>query len=322
MGAGSRWTAPGLRQPAVCEAVSSASSVGQQLNAVADAVVPSSEVRTNRGRPKRSDNVGSSVTPSSLVTRVREDGRPQRHAPWRVTNVNHLGNINLRSLQSNVDVYDDSKTELEGMAGDDNVYSQSSDEDEKYLSQEEKLDGVDNDSNLVMQQNGVYGLSSDNVQPPAVVPDVSEITPNLAYLAAQEVEDVDEDDVYHPIWNEAKVAEIMSHVIEHGTWEVVPLPAGRKAITSRWVTKRKTVPVPRLEDVTLRGFLQRPGIDYGETYAPVAKLVTVRVFLSLIAILGLSSWQLDIKTAFLNAPLEEEVYSKPTKDMIPLLELM
>ena len=166
-------------------------------------------------------------------------------------------------------------------------------------------------------------MTRHNIEDNPVVADVAEITPNLAYLSAQEVNDVDEDDVYNPIWNKAKVAELISHVIEHGTWTVVPLPPGRKAITSRWVVKRKTVPVSRLKArFTLRGFMQREGDDYGETYAPVAKLVTVRVFLSLIAILGLSSWQLDIKTAFLNAPLEEEVYSMPTKDMIPLLMMV
>ena len=113
---------------------------------------------------------------------------------------------------------------------------------------------------------------------------------------------------------------MLSQILEHDTWEIVDLPNGRKAITARWVLKRKFVPKPRLKArFTLRGFLQKYGVDYDETYAPVAKLLTLRIFLSIVAILQLHTFQQDLKTAFLNAYLEEEVYCRPTSDMIEVL---
>ena len=71
-----------------------------------------------------------------------------------------------------------------------------------------------------------------------------------------------------------------------------------------------------------KGCGQRENVDYSETWAPVAKLVTLRVFLTLVAILSLSTCQLDLKTAFLNAYLEEEVYVKPLHDMEFILLLL
>ena len=59
--------------------------------------------------------------------------------------------------------------------------------------------------------------------------------------------------------------------------------------------------------------------DYKETFAPVAKVVTLRVFLSLVAIMGLHTSQIDIKTAFLNAELEEEIYCRSLYDQVRIL---
>lgn len=63
-----------------------------------------------------------------------------------------------------------------------------------------------------------------------------------------------------------------------------------------------------------KGFTQTYGVDYMETFAPVAKLNTIRVLLSLVANLDWELYQLDIKNAFLNGDLDEEVYmSVPPK---------
>ena len=57
--------------------------------------------------------------------------------------------------------------------------------------------------------------------------------------------------------------------------------------------------------LTARCFMQRQGVDYEQTFAPVSQMSSMRVFLSLVVVLNLHTYQLDIKTAFLNAPLEE-----------------
>ena len=74
--------------------------------------------------------------------------------------------------------------------------------------------------------------------------------------------------------------------------------------------------------LTLRGSQQEAGVDYDETYGPVAELITLRVVLAIIAVLCLEIHQLDLKTAYLNARLKEEVYCMPTKDMVPALEAL
>ena len=57
-----------------------------------------------------------------------------------------------------------------------------------------------------------------------------------------------------------------------------------------------------------RGFLQKPGIDFDEVYAPVTRIETIRIIVSIAACRGWKMHQLDVKSAFLNGPLEEEVY--------------
>jgi hypothetical protein len=62
-----------------------------------------------------------------------------------------------------------------------------------------------------------------------------------------------------------------------------------------------------------------PGVDYHETFSPVAKLVTFRIFLTLAAVYDLELGSMDVKSAFLNAPLEEEVWVKPPPHLLSLL---
>jgi transposase InsO family protein len=156
---------------------------------------------------------------------------------------------------------------------------------------------------------------------PLNVDTLGDVTGNrVLYLAAESV--LDEDDDTDPRWDDAKVDELHSHVLEHRSYDVAPLPEGRKAIASKWVVKAKTNPARLKARFTPKGCAQKYMVDYKETFAPVAKLVTLRIFLSLVAILGLYTGQLDVKTAFLNAPLEEEIYCRPLWDQIPLLKVL
>ena len=64
------------------------------------------------------------------------------------------------------------------------------------------------------------------------------------------------------------------------------------------------------------------GVDYNETFAPVAKMMTMRIFLTLVAIYSLFTGSLDIKTAFLNASLSEDVYMEPPSNLLYLLGVL
>jgi hypothetical protein len=92
------------------------------------------------------------------------------------------------------------------------------------------------------------------------------------------------------------------------------LPNGVKAIGCKWVFKTKRDSQGNIERYKARlvakGFTQREGIDYTETFSPVSKKDSFRVIMALVAHFNFELHQMDVKTAFLNGSLEEEVYMK------------
>ncbi|MCO5569069.1 hypothetical protein L7F22_022776 [Adiantum nelumboides] len=106
--------------------------------------------------------------------------------------------------------------------------------------------------------------------------------------------------------------EEMDALYGNETWELVPLPKGKKPIGYRWVYKVKhnsNGSVSRYKArLVAKGYAQTYGIDYEEMFALVAKMATVRV---VIAMAATKSWilhQMDVKNAFLHGDLQEEVY--------------
>eukprot|EP00798_Chlamydomonas_sp_ICE-L_P021736 gene21736-biopygen30432 len=101
----------------------------------------------------------------------------------------------------------------------------------------------------------------------------------------------------------------MASLEGHQTWTLTPLPRGCKTITGRWLFTIKNgvdgQPERYKARFVARGFLQREGIDYDLTFAPVTSKTTLRVFLAGMVHRKMFPRQLDIKTAFLNATLEE-----------------
>jgi hypothetical protein len=114
-------------------------------------------------------------------------------------------------------------------------------------------------------------------------------------------------------WNKAMNAEL--HALHaNNTWTLVPLPKGKRTIDSKWVYKVKYNSDGSIERYKARlvakGYKQIEGIDYFDTFAPVAKLSTVRLLLAIASVNNWDPQQLDINNAFLHRDLHENVYMK------------
>jgi Reverse transcriptase (RNA-dependent DNA polymerase) len=100
-----------------------------------------------------------------------------------------------------------------------------------------------------------------------------------------------------------------------GMYEVIPRPASRKIVGSKWVFRIKHRPTGEIQKYKARimaqGFTQIEGIDYDKTFTPVAKLTSIHTILAIAAKLNLEVQQMDVKSAYLNARLEEEIYMAP-----------
>lgn len=115
-------------------------------------------------------------------------------------------------------------------------------------------------------------------------------------------------------WHKWKAAiqEEMDSLLKNKTWKLMKLPEGRKTVYNKWVFKVKHrvdgAPDRYKARLVARGFSQKYGIDYSETYSPVAKLDTLRTVLAFANQKGMVVHQMDVKTAFLNGSLSEELY--------------
>jgi hypothetical protein len=120
-----------------------------------------------------------------------------------------------------------------------------------------------------------------------------------------------EEALSDPKWAKAMQEELEA-LKKNNTWKLVPLPEGKKLVGCKWVFSIKYKADGSVDRYKARlvakGFTQTHGIDYMETFSPVAKLNTVRVLLSLAANLDWPLHQLDVKNAFLHGDLDEEVY--------------
>jgi Reverse transcriptase (RNA-dependent DNA polymerase) len=98
-------------------------------------------------------------------------------------------------------------------------------------------------------------------------------------------------------WQEAAEDELKAHA-ENGTWEIVKLPPGQKAIGSRWFMKIKRLADGSIDRYRARlvakGYSQRPGFDYLETFAPTVRVAAIRTILAIAAIEDLELRSIDI----------------------------
>jgi len=132
----------------------------------------------------------------------------------------------------------------------------------------------------------------------------------MALLDVEEPETVEEalNSAESEKWMLAMDEEYQS-LMKNNTWTLCRLPVGRTAIRNKWVyTIKSGTEVRYKARLVAKGFTQRPGIDYEETYSPVVRHDSLRAVLAITAAENLEMVQLDVKTAFLNGDLHEELY--------------
>ena len=115
----------------------------------------------------------------------------------------------------------------------------------------------------------------------------------------------------HSEWR-STVQEEMNALLNNRIWEIVDLLKEKKAVGWKWVFIVKCKPDGSIERYKARlvtqGFTQIYGIDYQETFAPITKINSIRILISLAIHFNWPLHQLDVKNAFLNGDLEEEVF--------------
>ncbi|GJV19745.1 zinc finger, CCHC-type containing protein [Tanacetum coccineum] len=122
-------------------------------------------------------------------------------------------------------------------------------------------------------------------------------------------------------WKEA-INDEMDSIMGNNTWALIDLPPGCRPLGCKWIFKRKlnvdgTVKKFKAR-LVIQGFKQKSGIDYFDTYAPVARISTIRLLIAMTSIHSLIIHQMDVKTTFLNGELEDEVYmNQPLGFILP-----
>ena len=113
-------------------------------------------------------------------------------------------------------------------------------------------------------------------------------------------------------WWKAAMQKEMESIYSNDVWDLVELPNNRRPVGCKWVFKRKTKANGSIERykarLVARGFSQKQGLDYDETFSPVIRFESFRSLVAVAVQKGLKLHQLDITAAFLNGHLEEEVF--------------
>jgi hypothetical protein len=114
-----------------------------------------------------------------------------------------------------------------------------------------------------------------------------------------------------PDWIQA-MQEELAEFDRNEVWRLVPRPLGKSIVGTKWVFRNKKdengVVIRNKARLVAKGYCQQEGIDYDETFAPVARIEAIRIFLAYAAHKNMTVYQMDVKSAFLNGILQEEVY--------------
>nr|GEY63083.1 retrotransposon protein, putative, Ty1-copia subclass [Tanacetum cinerariifolium] len=112
-------------------------------------------------------------------------------------------------------------------------------------------------------------------------------------------------------WIDAINAEIQS-MIDNMVWVLVDLLLGCKTVRGKWIFKKKTnidgIVHTYKARLIAKGYTQLYGVDYKETFSPIADIRAIRILISIVAFYDYEIWKMDVKTAFLNGYLNEDIY--------------
>uniref|UniRef100_A0A2N9EW08 CCHC-type domain-containing protein n=1 Tax=Fagus sylvatica TaxID=28930 RepID=A0A2N9EW08_FAGSY len=161
--------------------------------------------------------------------------------------------------------------------------------------------------------------SNDAESPPRKVRSLSDIYQSCEFALFSSEPQTFEDAIEENVWANAMDEEIAS-IERNQTWELVDLPNGREVIGLKWIYKTKFKEDGSIQKhkarLVAKGYAQQPRVDFHETFAPVVRMETIRTVLALAAQMELQVFQLDVKSAFLNGDLEEEVYVEQPKGYV------
>ena len=114
-----------------------------------------------------------------------------------------------------------------------------------------------------------------------------------------------------PLWKKVVNSEIES-ILQNHTWELVDLPLGCKPLGYKWIFKRKMKADGSIDkykaQLVVKSYKQKEDVDYFNTYSPVTRIISIRMLIVVTALHNLEIHQMDVKTAFLNGELDEEIY--------------
>jgi hypothetical protein len=113
------------------------------------------------------------------------------------------------------------------------------------------------------------------------------------------------------VWKDDMLDEYRS-ILKNSVWDIMPRPKDKSMVSSKWIYKIKHAADGSVEKFKARfvakGFTQKEGIDYEETFAPVARYTSIQAIITLTSVLGWKLHQMDVKTTFLNGKIEQEVF--------------
>ncbi|GKE26598.1 reverse transcriptase domain-containing protein [Tanacetum coccineum] len=122
-------------------------------------------------------------------------------------------------------------------------------------------------------------------------------------------------------WKEAIKSEI-DFILQIYTWELVVLLSGCKSLGYKWIFKKKMKADGTIDKykarLIIKGFRQRKGLDYFDTYSPVTRITSIRMVLAIAALRNLEVYQMDVKPAFLRGDLKEEIYMNQLEGLMAL----